>query len=140
MPHYQRMRRGCDLKPPIGPRGARPIHTGCKTEGCERAHYCKGLCRIHYQRMRRGSDMDAPVDGYGRKRVLTPEDYRCEIEGCKRQRVGKGLCSLHLTRKQYGIPMNAPDPVEVVPCACGYPPYAAGMCRSCYGKMQRRRR
>ena len=54
--HRRQQREGRELKPLVW---YRPDQ-GCKIEGCDSPHSCKGYCRRHYDRVSKGYDPHAP--------------------------------------------------------------------------------
>lgn len=51
----------------------------CSFEGCERKHYCKGLCLGHYRQQRRGEEL-RPL----RKQISKAEAERLRAQGLKK--------------------------------------------------------
>ena len=59
----------------------------CSVEGCDKAHYAKGLCSKHYQRVKATGSVN-----------LSEFPKTCSVDGCGGDVHGKGLCVKHYTR------------------------------------------
>jgi len=66
-------------------------HDGCQIEGCDRAHYAKGLCQKHY-------NATLPRKKY--------ETGPCSVEGCTNRINARGLCSAHDRHQRQGLPLG----------------------------------
>lgn len=62
----------------------------CSVEACERAAYCRGMCRRHYEKAKRAGQFE-------------PRRYRtegCSVEGCEEPHEARGLCARHYERQR----------------------------------------
>lgn len=59
----------------------------CSVDGCDKAHYAKGLCSKHYQRVKATGEIN-----------LTEFPKTCSVIRCGGEVHGKGLCVKHYTR------------------------------------------
>lgn len=110
----------------------------CSVEGCERAHYGKGLCAMHYQRWRKTGTTEAKSDVCRQGHDLTPDNViadtkgkrrcktcrtaykatfvsaiNCSVADCNEPQLAKGLCGKHYQRvKSKG---HTGDPARYTP-------------------------
>lgn len=59
----------------------------CKSSGCKRFIYAKGLCKSHYDKRLKHGD-----ENYIRKKYV---DKGCKIKDCKNKHFGLGYCQVH---------------------------------------------
>ena len=90
--HYERMRRGRDMAPPLRLRAANGQRARCKVPACERTSKAHGYCATHYNRAQQGTDLNAPI------RTQRIGVFFCEEEGCDRPYHANGMCAPHYAR------------------------------------------
>lgn len=80
----------------------------CSTDGCERTHEARGMCKVHYAHWRQAQPRDSQA---------------CRIDGCTRDTFPRvGICGLHYFRIRNGTPIDAPLPLPPIlgtKCAIG---------------------
>ncbi|MGH3718320.1 MAG: hypothetical protein ACRDRI_05640 [Pseudonocardiaceae bacterium] len=64
----------------------------CTVDGCDRAHYGRGLCRAHHHRWSRTGD-PGPAEVRTHHRGAT-----CTVDGCDQPHDSRGYCRTHYSR------------------------------------------
>lgn len=78
----------------------------CEVEGCERAHYARGLCNMHFKRFKRTGSTDKRV----RTRTVRQPNVPCPTPGCNNlKRVESATCRVCYSRTR---PKTPPCTVE----------------------------
>jgi hypothetical protein len=90
---------------------------GCETDGCERRHYAKGVCRKHYDARRVATARATPPAAYYRK--VATIGWAEAADGCwdylgYRNRDGYGSLDYHLASRIVWSHHNGPIPAGMV--------------------------